>query len=123
LGHPVSQRPRGEPLLRHEEHDFEIDREYLHKMIRKDSDGQYFIDYLSGMMGEFDDVGGEFDFFDYHRDLVIEKGNDNSGIAKLAAKYRWLANYHNAVMNDIPDEEWQYHALERDNYLITSASC
>ena len=61
-----------EPLLRNDIHDVAAEHEYFQTLVRKDSDGIYFIDYLRGMVSEFDEEGMEFDFFAMHKDRILE---------------------------------------------------
>ena len=52
---------RKEPLLRNSIHDVATEHEYFKSLVRKDTDGIYFIDYLRGMVTEFDDKSMELD--------------------------------------------------------------
>lgn len=105
-------------LLRN--HDTATEWEYLQKVIRRDSDGLYFVDYISGILTEFDEEGMEFDFLAAHKEVVLESARAHDGLNKVAAKYLWLANYHNTVVNEISSREYDRHGLKRENYIITT---
>lgn len=107
-----------EPLLR--SHDEDTEWEFIQKLICRDSDGLYFIDYLRGIMTEFDEEGMEFDFLKQHRQLIVKSAKDTKGINKISAKYLWLATYHNAVVREFPVRSFAHYGLDRDAYLITT---
>jgi hypothetical protein len=56
-----------EPLLRNHKHDIPTEKKYLRDLVKQDADGLYFLDYLTGMNGEFDDVGYEPTFWMQHK--------------------------------------------------------
>jgi hypothetical protein len=107
-----------EPLLKH--HDTDTEWEYLQKVIRRDSDGLYFVDYISGILTEFDEEGMEFEFLATHKEIVLENAAAHKGLNKVAAKYLWLANYHNTVVLEISPKEFKNYGLDRDEYIITT---
>lgn len=107
-----------EPLLKH--HDTETEWEYLQKVIRRDSDGLYFVDYISGILSEFDEEGMEFDFLSAHKDIVLESAAAFKGLNKIAAKYLWLANYHNTVIREISPKAFAHYGFEQEDYIITT---
>ena len=109
-----------EPLLRNGIHDVATEHEYFQSLVRKDTDGIDFIDYLQGMMTEFDEPGMEFDFFAIHKKRILENSANHKELSKVAAKYLWLATYHNTFMGEIGKEQFAAHGLDIDEYLISS---
>lgn len=107
-----------EPLLKH--HDTDTEWEFLQKVIRRDSDGLYFVDYISGILTEFDEEGMEFDFLAAHKEIVLESAAAHKGFNKIAAKYLWLANYHNTVVKEISPKAYAHYELDQDDYIITT---
>lgn len=106
-----------EPLLR--SHEVEDEWEFIRACIRKESDGLYFIDYLSAIMTELDEPGMEFDWLEDHRRIVLKSATASSSLSRVGTKYLWLATYHNTVAREISDEHYYKFGLKRDDYLIT----
>lgn len=106
-----------EPLLKR--HDTEIEWEYLMQLIRRDSDGLYFVDYVSGILSEFDDEGMEFVFLGQHKAAILKNAVAHKGLNKIAAKYLWLANYHNTVVKEISPDHFAFQGLDRRDFIIT----
>jgi hypothetical protein len=80
-------------------HDFEADFKYTKELIRQDTDGLWFIDYLSGMLGNFDDSDYTFVFWEKHKNLIITEGGKVKNKPSLAIKYVWMAKYHNQFID------------------------
>ena len=64
-------------------------------MLLRDDDGQTFIDYLGAVVEEPDDPTAMLRF---HRDTVVDRLHHSRASKRRWAKYRWLAEYHNAVV-------------------------
>lgn len=106
-----------EPLVRG--HELEDEWDYIRTFVRKDADGLWFIDYLSGIMTELDEPGMEFDWLAAHKELIIKNANEFKSLSRIGAKYLWLATYHNMVAREITDKHYAKHGVDRDDYLIT----
>ena len=109
-----------EPLPRNDIHDVATEHEYFHALVRRGTDGIYFIDYLRGMVTEFDEEGMEFDFFAMHKDRIVESAAKHKKLNTVAAKYLWLATYHNTFMREIGEEQFAERGFDIDDYLISS---
>ena len=60
----------------------------------RDADGRLFVDYLGLLFDEIDDpVSGLLE----HRDLVLSALEDTRAQPGVFSKYRWMADYHDAV--------------------------
>lgn len=108
-----------EPLLRNEIHDVPTEREYLDAIVKRDSDGIYFVDYLRGILSEFDEEGQEFEFLALHKQRVLEQAGGFDALHKVAAKYLWVATYHNDLIRDIGEQQFADRGFELDDFLIT----
>jgi len=64
-------------------------------MLMCDDDGQTFIDYLGAAFHEPDDG---ISVLKDHRDTVIDRLHGSRRHKRRWEKYRWLAEYHNAVV-------------------------
>ena len=64
-------------------------------MLLCDDDGQTFIDYLGASFDEPDDPSP---LLQGHRDTVVDRLHRSRRHKRLWEKYRWLAEYHNAVV-------------------------
>jgi hypothetical protein len=65
-------------------------------MLISDDDGRVFVHYLSAVFdAPFEDYGP---LLERHRDVVVERLASHRGDKPRWEKYRWLAEYHNAVV-------------------------
>jgi hypothetical protein len=85
--------------LRHYEHD----AEYVSKFLRKDADGFDFVDYLGGLVHEVESAD-YLDFMRRHKSLVEERLLEFKSNGAILAKYTWMKNYHNEIVNERIDE-------------------
>lgn len=108
-----------DPLLRSKEHTIDDEREYIRKLTRTDSDGLVFIDYLRGILTEFDDEGDDLDFFEAHKALILEHADNHKGLNRIAAKLLWAATYHNAIVRGAGEKFFTSRDDQMDNFLIT----
>lgn len=60
-----------------------------------DDDGQTFVDYLGATFQEPEDP---FPVLQSHRDTVVDRLRATRRHKRHWEKYRWLAEYHNAVV-------------------------
>jgi hypothetical protein len=107
-----------EPLLRNKIHDVPTEREYLAAIVKRDSDGIYFVDYLRAILSEFDEEGQEFEFLALHKHRVLERAEGFRALHKVAAKYLWLATYHNDLIRDIGEKQFADRDYDIDDFLI-----
>lgn len=108
-----------EPLLRYHD-EWNEEWEHISGLVCRDSDGLYFVDYMRGIMTELDNPGDEFIFLSQHKELIQRSVRDIKKMDKIAAKYLWLATYHNTVVQEMSDDFFQESELEKGNFLITS---
>jgi len=98
-----------------------IDRSHIRKLVRRDSDGLYFIDYLRAILSEFDDEDGYIDFLAYHKRLILTHSAAQKPISKISAKLLWVAAYHNSVIREIGKRRFAKRGLNIKDFLISAA--
>jgi hypothetical protein len=98
--------------LRSENNTAEQDLEYVKSLIRQDSDGLWFVDYLRGMLGNFDFPEYYSAFINKHKELILSKASENNKLNSISLKYNWVAVYHNLVVNELIQERILSHELD-----------
>jgi hypothetical protein len=75
-------------------HDRDTELQAVKDLLRRDCDGEYFVDYLRVVESELNDPSQYVGFLDKHREL-IEKGlRRYKTNASVLPKYKWLREYH-----------------------------
>ncbi len=108
------------PLLRNAIHDAQTEKEYIGRLVHRDSDGLYFLDYLRGMNGEFDEPDDWLDFLAFHKKWILQQARGLGEVHKIAAKYLWVATYHNEVVGGVGGEQFAKYDLDIHDYLISN---
>jgi hypothetical protein len=98
-----------DPLLR--AHSYEEEMEYVGGLIRQDSDGLWFVDYLGHMLDSADDHVEYADFLQMHKNLINKQlaeayaldGRTREGKSRRR-KAAWLKNYHNTHFKRVSAE-------------------
>lgn len=75
-------------------HDGESDVKAARGLLRRDFDGEYFVDYLRVIEEELDDRSEYPALLDQHDDFIkhgLKRYKDN---ASILSKYKWLREYH-----------------------------
>jgi len=118
-------------LLKNVIHDHKFEwNEYLSTLLRQDDNGVWFIDYLRGISGNFDDEPeGTVSFYLKHKQLVEERlkewvASNKAGPDSISEKLLWLLQYHNSVMNGFTKKDWELLlspeecSWEREDFFI-----
>lgn len=63
-----------------------------------DEDGQFFLNYLDGLIDGSSAEDISFNGFEKHRDFILDKLKTAAN-ARVLAKYEWSARYHNHVID------------------------
>lgn len=74
-----------------------------HRLVFQDADGEIFINYLDHVIVPGPPDGRDtvdLDTLANHRDIVVRNLNEHSGNPVVWAKYRWVAIYHNAFVDE-----------------------
>ncbi len=99
--------------LRSDLHDYETDLEYVMQKLRMDSDGVWFVDYGRHFQTELDDPYEYLEFLLAHKDFILSRSEHLNDFNRKAAKYLWMANYHNEIIREL-EESGDFTALEMD---------
>ena len=91
-------------ILIAEHHPREVEKEYVKNMLRLDSDGVWFIDYLRRSESEVDDPGYYVELLIRHRDLITKNLKSTEIPPADVHKYTWLAQYYNSVIDQLKDD-------------------
>jgi hypothetical protein len=86
------------PMLRNQMHDVKTEMWFIRKLIRRDSDGYYFVDYLRAISSEFDHPVQYINFLKHHKQLIITGLQTFKSDKRTFEKYKWLKRYHNLTI-------------------------
>jgi hypothetical protein len=76
-------------------HDKETDTRALDALLRKDFDGEWFVDYLRAIEEELDDRGEYPGYLKRHEEFIRHGLAEHRQNASVLAKFKWLREYHN----------------------------
>lgn len=86
-----------------------------HKLLRRDSDGYYFVDYLRCIYPEMDEPNDDYpEYLQRHKEFIERSLKEQKDVRTLK-KFIWLGNYHNAVVSEF--ESWTKFKIDQ-NLLI-----
>jgi hypothetical protein len=86
------------PVLRAHDHKEEL--KYIRALIRKDTDGLWFIDYLGAIQTDMEHPEENYPrFLRRHADLISEGLSHHRLEKKILSKFRWLQGYHNDTID------------------------
>lgn len=105
-------------IARH--HDVTEEIRYIRNLVQKDADGLFFVDYLNAFIDELDHPEFEPDFLRDHKQLVLSGLDKAEQLSGVAAKYLWLANYHNRLARSIGNEWFKTYGLTLKDIEINS---
>jgi hypothetical protein len=94
------------PLIKATHHDVAMEQESIRNLISQSADGMWIIDYLKGSSSEFDDLSDYGDFLKLHKKLIIQNSKSYKNLDKIAAKYCWLAKYHNDLIESFKPKDF-----------------
>jgi hypothetical protein len=75
-------------------HDGEYDLKATRGLLRRDFDGEYFVDYLRVIEEEIDERSEYPALLDQHNEFIKSGLKRYKGNASILAKYKWLREYH-----------------------------
>jgi len=85
--------------------------DYIRRLLRQDSDGVWYVDYLAN---EYRAVPGETALFHAHRALVEARLGSVIALTRTSRSWTWLWHYHNAVVDDLHAEGLLDDAARRE---------
>jgi hypothetical protein len=81
-------------------HDRKTDQKAVQALLRKDDDGELFIDYLRLIWDELDDPGADYQaFLNRHEALIAERLGRYSQAPDIRIKYEWMDRYHSSTVS------------------------
>lgn len=84
-------------------HDRNEEIEYVMRLLTKDSDGRYFVDYYNAIHSEFDDMNAGYYQHLLKLHEIISDGLSNS-IDSVREKYVWMARHYNDTVAGIKEK-------------------
>lgn len=113
---------RSDRFLRSRNHTLREEVKYIKKLIREDSDGVYFVDYIRAIKSELDDPeAGYLAFLEKHCLLIrrnLRKYADQEGVL---SKYVWLSHYHDDLVNELNKDFLAHYDFSRESLLTVGA--
>ncbi len=79
--------------------------------VRRDADGQWFLNYLEEIVSALDEAGPFYAELAKHKTAVEAKLEEHASNPTIWSKYVWVANYHNYFCG-------QYHDHFSDEHLV-----
>ena len=93
---------------------------YIQKNVRKGSDGIYFIDYLRSFLNEIDDPDNIPVFLQNHKNIILKNCGGATQLSSVAAKYLWMASYHNGLIAELSEKFFKHHGLTKEDLEVTA---
>lgn len=77
---------------------------YIQDMLRQGDDGLCFIDCFRAFEFELNGPESYLDYLVKHRGIIVGSDVHQAEISSPGFKYRWLAQYHNCVVEKLSEE-------------------
>ena len=78
----------------------------IRNLLALDSDGVWFLDYLRSIALSFgQDRTDYFRFLSHHKTMIVDQFAHFQTLSRVAAKFNWLALYHNSVIRSLNNDE------------------
>jgi hypothetical protein len=91
----------------------------LSKVLAKDSDNVWFVDYLAAKQAELQDDSAFLAFIRRHKAVVVETSSRFHELDSRLVKMGWTINYHNRTVEALPDALFALYRAQREAFLIT----
>lgn len=109
---------KSDRFIRSKNHTLKEELKYIHKLIRQDDDGLYFIDYIRAIQSELDDPeAGYILFLERHRSLIKRNLGKHAGQERVLDKYKWLSRYHDELINELDEGFLKYYGFSKESLL------
>jgi len=87
-------------------HDRKTDQEAVRALLRKDDDGELFVDYLRTIWDELDDPEADYQaFLSQHEALISERLVRYSQEPGIRKKYEWMERYHASTVSRLKNPD------------------
>jgi hypothetical protein len=104
------------PVLR--AHAVEDEMQYLCRLLKKDTDGVWFIDYLRAMATQVENQADYLRFVKAHRQLILDRLREFNQLSSVLTKYGWLVTYHNSWVNGLNDDALEKLGASKETLLV-----
>lgn len=94
---------------------------YARSVLREDTDGIWFIDYLKAFQTEVDEPSMYLEFLEQHRQLIERKLKAVTTLDRASRAFTWLRSYHNRVIDEL-FEDMRIDEAERSRLHIPATS-
>jgi hypothetical protein len=81
-------------------HDRDTDLKAVNILLRKDSDGEYFVDYLRVMEGELEEPSKYSSYLLWHQEFIAQGLLKYRRDASVVSKFKWLKEYHDSTVQN-----------------------
>jgi hypothetical protein len=92
--------------------------QYLCRLLKKDTDGVWFIDYLRVMAAQVEDPVAYLRFLKAHRQLILDRLSEFKQLNSVLTKYGWLVTYHNTWVNGLNDDALSKLGASKETLLV-----
>jgi hypothetical protein len=114
---------RREAALQQDGVDFKRQDREVRQVLKQDTDGVWFVDYLRAFMFSELDPPDDGAFIQQHSSIVRDLYEGCTRLDDIAVKAGWLANYHNTVVHELHGRWLAERGLKRADLLVkTDAS-
>ncbi|MCR8720797.1 hypothetical protein NVV30_19130 [Pseudomonas syringae] len=109
---------KSDRFIRSKNHTLKEELNHIRKLIRKDDDGVYFIDYIRAIRSELDDPeAGYISFLKRHCSLIKRNLDKHTDQGKVLDKYKWLSRYHDELINELAEDFLKYYGHSKESLL------
>lgn len=120
LSPDLIKETKSNELMKSESHTFEMEFEYIGRLIKQGDEGLWFIDYIRAMEDELDDPALFPGYLLKHKEIICDGTTKFKKINKILSKYLWMAKYHNDFIKKLPDEWYAAYEIEQKTLAISS---
>jgi len=106
------------PLLKSHHHTLPMEKQNIRELVRRGSDGWWFLDYLRVMGEEVGNIHNYGKFLKLHKQTIVKNLSKFKTLNRDAVKYVWLSLYHNEVVSSLPKIMFNRIGLEKEYLLI-----
>jgi hypothetical protein len=108
-------------LLPAPHHSIEMEFGYVMGLLRRGSDGVWFVDYLKAALSEMDEPDLYGEYLKKHKSGIVDMSAAGKGeVSSISIKANWLGMYHNEVLGEFTDESLESLGYSREDLRITA---
>jgi hypothetical protein len=99
-------------------HEPEQEMQYLCRVLKKDTDGVWFIDYLRIIEADLNDCAAYLQFLRSHRQLIVDGLAEFKELNSILTKYGWLVSYHNNCVRQLDENSLDQLGASKDELSV-----